>query len=84
MGGDEFAAILQGEDYIHRESLKRHFIEKSAEICAFAKEPWEQIRVAVGVAVYNAEIDKNVEDVMIRADHLMYENKHERKSKDNK
>lgn len=82
VGGDEFAAILQGEDYIRRESLKRQFIEKSAEICAFAKEPWEQIRVAVGIAVYNSEIDKNVEDVMIRADHLMYENKHMRKSND--
>ena len=34
------------------------------------------------IAVYNSEIDKNVEDVMIRADHLMYENKHMRKSND--
>ena len=81
IGGDEFAIILQNEDYRRRESLKRVFIEKSAEICAFAKEPWEQIRVAVGIAVYNSEIDSSVEDVMIRADHLMYENKHERKLK---
>ena len=81
IGGDEFAIILQGEDYRHRESLKRYFIEKSSEICAFAREPWEQIRVAVGVAVYNSEIDKSVQDVMVRADHLMYDNKHERKSK---
>ena len=80
VGGDEFVIILQGEDYRHRESLRKFFIEKSAEICAFTKEPWEQIRVAVGVAVYNPEIDKTVDDVLKRADHLMYDNKHERKS----
>lgn len=79
VGGDEFAVLLQGEDYQHREKLKRYFIEKSAEICAFSKEPWENISVAIGIAVYNATIDKTVEDVMIRADHLMYDNKHERK-----
>ena len=83
VGGDEFVVVLQNEDYRHRESLKRFFIEKSAEICEFAKEPWEQIRVAVGIAVYNAETDHSVEDVMRRADHLMYENKHERKKSRN-
>ena len=81
IGGDEFAALLQGEDYYKRESLKKYFIKKSAEISAFAKEPWEQIRVAVGIAVYNASEDKTIEDVIRRADQLMYENKHERKNK---
>lgn len=79
VGGDEFAIILQGEDYRHKESLRRFFIEKSAEICAFAKEPWEEIRVAIGVATYDKNIDQNIDDVVIRADHLMYENKRDRK-----
>ena len=81
IGGDEFIVVLMGEDYQRREKLKAQFIEKSAEICSFAKEPWERICVAVGIAVYNASIDKTVEDVLVRADHLMYENKRERKSK---
>ena len=81
IGGDEFIVVLMGEDYQRREKLKAQFIEKSAEICSFAKEPWEHICVAVGIAVYNASIDKHVEDVLVRADHLMYENKRERKSK---
>ena len=81
IGGDEFIVVLMGEDYQRREKLKQYFIEKSSEICSFAKEPWEHICVAVGVAVYNSSIDKTVEDVMVRADHLMYENKRERKSK---
>lgn len=81
IGGDEFIVVLMGEDYQRREKLKAQFIEKSAEICSFAKEPWEHICVAVGIAVYNASIDKHVEDVLVRADHLMYENKRDRKSK---
>ena len=81
IGGDEFVVVLMGEDYQRREKLKKQFIDKSSEICSFAKEPWEHICVAVGIAVYNASIDKNVEDVLVRADHLMYENKRERKSK---
>ena len=79
IGGDEFVLILQNEDYKNAEALKKHFIEKSAEISAFAKEPWEKICVAVGIAKYDPNIDKTVEDVLIRADRLMYDNKHLRK-----
>lgn len=81
IGGDEFAAILQNAEYNNRDSLVQYFIEKSNEICAFANEPWEKIRVAVGVAAYDPEIDHSVEDVIRRADQLMYENKRFRKSK---
>lgn len=79
IGGDEFAIILQGEDYQYRKELTKFFVDKSKEICAFAKEPWEQIRVSIGVADFDSEIDKTVEEVIIHADHLMYENKRDRK-----
>lgn len=78
-GGDEFVVILQNQDYKDREKLKKLFMNKSAEICAFAKADYEQIRVSVGVAAYDPKIDKTAEDVAIHADHLMYENKRERK-----
>lgn len=81
IGGDEFAVILQNEDYYNKEKLRKYFIEKSAEISSFAKEPWEQIRVAVGIAEFNPSLDKSVEEVVVRADRLMYENKRERKKK---
>lgn len=81
IGGDEFAIILQGNDYENRDALRQFFLEKSAEICAFAKEPWEQIKVSIGIATYDPEIDNSAEDVMIHADHLMYDNKRERKKK---
>ncbi|MBQ7624081.1 MAG: diguanylate cyclase, partial [Clostridia bacterium] len=51
----------------------------SAEVCAFAKAPWEQIRVSVGIAAFNPDVDANVENVVHRADRLMYENKRARK-----
>ena len=79
IGGDEFVAILQNEDYKDREKLKKLFMTKSAEICAFAKQDYEKIRVSVGIAAYDPRIDKTVQDVAIHADHLMYENKRERK-----
>ena len=81
IGGDEFAVILQNDDYYNKEKLRKYFIEKSAEISAFAKEPWEQIRVAVGIAEYNPGLDSDVSEIIRRADHLMYENKHLRKAK---
>lgn len=79
LGGDEFAIILQGEDYKNREKLRKIFLEKSKDICALSKEPWEQIKVSVGVATYDHEIDRTANDVLIHADHLMYENKRSRK-----
>lgn len=79
IGGDEFMVILEGEDYQNREALRVHFLERSAEICAFAKEPWEKIRASVGVATYDPTNDKSANDVITHADHLMYINKRERK-----
>ena len=79
IGGDEFAVILFDKDYKNRDKLTKHFIEKSAEICSFAKEDWEQIRVSVGVATFDPEIDKTAEDVAVHADHLMYASKRQRK-----
>ena len=79
IGGDEFVVILQGPDYQDRDRLRAYFVKKSAEISAFAKEAYEKIRVSIGIAVYDPRIDKTVQDVAIHADHLMYENKRERK-----
>ena len=83
IGGDEFAAILENADYKNRKYLRDHFVKKSAEICQFAKEPWENIKVSIGVAKYDPDIDKTVEDVLKHADHLMYTNKRDRKKGNN-
>ena len=81
LGGDEFVVILEGEDYTNRRRLRSSFIQKSKEICIFADEEWEKVRVSVGVATYDPEVDSSAEDVVIHADHLMYDNKREKKKK---
>ncbi len=79
IGGDEFAVILQNEDLQNREELIRQFEISRKEICEKAKNRWEQVRVAFGLAVYDRENDPAVIDVARRADQLMYENKRQRK-----
>ena len=81
IGGDEFASILTGDDYINREELIKKFILQSKEISSFAKEEWEKVNVSIGLAAYDPEIDSAANDVLIHADHLMYQNKRERKRK---
>ena len=81
IGGDEFVSILFGEDYGNRDELRNQFLEKSKELSTPAKEEWEKINVSIGVASYDGEIDASAEDVLIHADHLMYQNKRERKRK---
>ena len=79
LGGDEFAVILEGDNYKNRDKLRDTFLDMSKEICAFAKNEYEQVRVSVGVAAYDPQIDSSVQDVIIHADHLMYSNKRSRK-----
>ena len=79
IGGDEFAIILEGEDYQNREYLKKRFIQRSAEISSFAKEKYEKIKVSIGIATYDPDLDHTVNDVVVHADHLMYTHKRERK-----
>ena len=80
IGGDEFAVILLNEDYRNRDQLAQTFVEKSAEICAFAKAPWEQVHAAMGIAAYEPGEGFSVDGVVRRADLLMYEDKRTRKA----
>ena len=75
IGGDEFAVVLQNEDYKNREALIEQFDATRKEICVAAENEWDQPRVAMGIAVYDPEIDGSVTDTVRRADKIMYENK---------
>ena len=81
IGGDEFAAILRNREYKRRDELIAQFDQCCFDLCAIGKEPWEKIHVARGMAVYDPKKDKSVEDVVHRADSLMYENKREQKAR---
>ncbi|MER2053993.1 MAG: diguanylate cyclase [Clostridia bacterium] len=80
IGGDEFAAVLRGSDYEHREELTREFERASAESREKAGNRWEQVRVAIGIAAYDPQQDHSVVDTVRRADKIMYINKKEHKT----
>ena len=79
IGGDEFAVIIQHADYANMESLVEHFDQTTDRINASAGDPWEQVWISKGFAVFHPSEDSTVIGVMQRADKLMYENKRERK-----
>ncbi len=80
IGGDEFAVVLQNDDYKNRDDLFALFKEAREEACNNAENEWEKVNVTLGLAVYDPEIDVTVIDVARRADRAMYENKRTRKA----
>lgn len=75
IGGDEFAVVLQKGDLQNREALVRTFEEQQAEVSAAARNEWEEVHVALGIAVYDPQLDGSVIDTSRRADKIMYEHK---------
>ena len=79
IGGDEFSVVLQNDDLMNRDVLTERFRRSMEEISAAADNDWEQVHVAMGIAVYDPKYDRNVNEVVRRADQIMYENKRVRK-----
>ena len=75
IGGDEFSVILRNDDFRNREELAAAFEKEAREISAAAKNRWEEIHVAMGIAVYDPGQDHSVIDTVRRADKFMYANK---------
>ena len=81
IGGDEFVAVLSGEDYGKREELLMHAREEYQ--CAQKQPeaaPWEMASVAMGLAEYDPGTDQSVQAVFERADRNMYQDKDRLKS----
>ncbi len=76
IGGDEFAVILWGNDYEHREILLKKLKEETLANRRSRSGP----TVACGMAVYDPGRDDSFSAVFSRADKLMYENKNELKA----
>ena len=75
IGGDEFTVILQNQDYHNRTELLNQFDKMSLETQTDAEDPWKPVNSARGLAVYDPSIDESINDVIRRADKLMYEDK---------
>lgn len=72
IGGDEFVAVLQGEDLRDYEQIVQRFDHEAAQINLNAANAWEQVHVARGVARFEPDRDATVDAVLRRADGLMY------------
>ena len=80
IGGDEFVAILQNEDYRNSKTIIekfRKFMDKNVNDTSLPKE--ERISAPVGYASYDPIIDKTYSDVFNRADSDMYQEKNKMK-----
>ena len=58
-----------------RDELLRLFDERCSEKQNSEPDAWEKVDVALGMAVYDPQEDESVNDVVRRADKIMYENK---------
>ena len=80
IGGDEFAVVLRDEDLANKRKLITKFETTMEEINAAAGEIWEEVHIAMGIAVYDPQLDHSVMDTVRRADKVMYTNKRIRKN----
>jgi diguanylate cyclase (GGDEF)-like protein len=80
-GGDEFVVVLRHNDYDKIEELKTLF-EKTIEEqeANESLQPWERVSASLGYALYDPDLDHDVEDVFRRADKAMYDRKVEMKT----
>jgi|GEM_PF-750177 len=73
-GGDEFCCIIPNGKDINRERLKKLFYAKIYTANLEGNHIFD-IGVAIGDAIYDPELDKDIKDLVKRADRLMYVNK---------
>ena len=81
VGGDEFAVVLQNEDFANREELIQRFEKDAETICGAAENQWDEVSIAMGIAVYDPENDEALNDTVRRADKIMYDNKRRAKKR---
>ncbi|MEE5993331.1 MAG: GGDEF domain-containing protein [Oscillospiraceae bacterium] len=72
IGGDEFAVILRGQDYLYRAKLMQHL---HIVLNGQKTNKNEIVLLASGISDFQPEKDIRVQDVFERADTLMYEDK---------
>jgi diguanylate cyclase (GGDEF)-like protein len=79
IGGDEFVAVLTGEDYDNRDSLIKTLNEMMSPYSDSLPLPPDYVSIACGLSAYNSGTDNSVSDVINRADEEMYKDKAKKK-----
>lgn len=73
IGGDEFLAVLSGDDYDNREELAKELNSLLSPYSNVTPLPSDFVSIACGISEYNHSKDRSVYDVIKRADEKMYE-----------
>lgn len=81
VGGDEYIVKLEGEDFTHREERLVEFENKMANY--FIQKDGMDFRVSLanGISEFDPNKDKRFDEVLSRADKVMYKKKKEMKEK---
>ena len=72
IGGDEFIAVLAGDDYEEREALRQDLNEHMSAYTRELPLPSDYVSIVCGMAVFDPASDISVQDVVKRADEEMY------------
>jgi diguanylate cyclase (GGDEF)-like protein len=83
IGGDEFVALLYGEDYENYVSLLCQLDEKLSKTFIEIGDDSIKVSIASAIAIYENDTDVSFDDVFNRADKRMYENKASSKTNPN-
>ena len=75
IGGDEFVAILRGQDLLNSSKLIQRFYERMVQLSKESDRPEGVVSIAAGMAVFKEQQDTDVQSVFKRADENMYKNK---------
>ncbi len=79
LGGDEFVVLAVDADPSSHEMISARLYEKLAELNAAEGRPF-QLGFSIGVADYNPTESEMIEEVLARADAIMYEQKRARRA----
>ena len=75
VGGDEFIAVLSGEDYENSDFLLERLQNRMSTYTTTLPIPEDYVSIAAGIAEYVYGKDTTVLDITKRADERMYKNK---------
>ena len=75
VGGDEFIAVLSGEDYENSDFLLERLQNRMSTYTKTLPLPDDYVSIAAGIAEYVIGKDTSVLDITKRADERMYKNK---------
>lgn len=78
IGGDEFAVVMKNAS---NEVVKNGIARMKEEIVRYNRYATNKVEIAYGYAKFNSSIDKNLENLVSRADKMMYERKSRMKEK---